>query len=733
MKIPKAQTRSESQAALRGTLQEFLAHEAGRLEFPRHEAPLVSLVIVTYEKAEYTFQCLTSVLQHSNVPYEVILVDNASKDRTADLLERVRNATVIRNRQNLHFVHGCNQAAERAKGRELLFLNNDACLTSGALAALVATLESVPRAGAVGAKLVWSDGWLQEAGSIIWSDGSTLGYGRGDDPAKGEYGYLRDVDYCSGACLLVRKSLFDSLGGFDQRYAPAYYEDSDLCMGIRALGYRVLYQPRAVVVHHEFTSSSRVGAESLCEQNRPKFVEKWSRALALHLSPAPEHVLEARDTRTGRHVLVLDDRIPMPDRGSGFPRMFAMLKCLSELGYKVTFIPVQDMAKVEPDTERLQQLGIEVLYGLVPLREALAARKAIAEAVIVSRPHNAAVVLPLARDLLPAAVLIYDAEALWYQREERRARLEDRKADSKAIMRLKEMELGLIGLADRVITVSEKEREMIGRETGCSRNLFVWGHAHETYRHTTSFSDRKDILFVGGFLNSPSPNEDAITHFVSNIFPGIREQLPGVRLLVVGAEPPKAVRRLASPSVVIMEYVADLRALYGRCRLFINPVRYAAGIPIKLIEAMSAGLPAVVNEAAASGLGLQDGEQALIAHDDREFAEKTVELYHKEELWLRVREKALQFVEDHYHPDKMRAPLARILECPGEEARLRRPDESGSDVQAGMSHIRKLSLRLFRTPWSRLPGRAWLYYREHGPRFVLSKTGTYLLARLLGR
>jgi len=105
--------------------------------------------------------------------------------------------------------------------------------------------------------LIWPNGQLQEAGSIIWNDGSALGYGRGDDPLKPEYSYLREVDYCSGACLLVRTDLFKKIDGFDERYIPAYYEDSDLCLGIQNLGYKIVYQPDVTIYHHEFTSSSK--------------------------------------------------------------------------------------------------------------------------------------------------------------------------------------------------------------------------------------------------------------------------------------------------------------------------------------------------------------------------------------------------------------------------------------------------------------------------------------------
>src|SRR5205085_6064186 len=115
--------------------------------------------------------------------------------------------------------------------------------------------------GAVGGKLVFPDGRLQEAGSIIWSDGSGDAYGRGGDPASPEFNFARPVDFCSGALLLTPRSLFERLGGFDERYRPAYYEDADYCARLWARGYTVRYEPAAVAIHHEFGSvASRADA-----------------------------------------------------------------------------------------------------------------------------------------------------------------------------------------------------------------------------------------------------------------------------------------------------------------------------------------------------------------------------------------------------------------------------------------------------------------------------------------
>ena len=272
------------------SLREFLSSAHGALEFPYYRDPIVSVVIVTYNKAHYTLRCLRDLHSNTSTPYEVIIVDNASSDETSVLLPRLRNITTLLNTENLFFSRACNQGARTARGKYLLFLNNDVFVHEDCVSWLTKTLESASDVGGAGAKLVWRDGRIQEAGSIIWPDGSAHGYGRGDDPSKRQYCYARDVDFCSAACLTVRRDAFEKLGGFDEAFTPAYYEDADLCMRLWNTGYRVVYQPLAIATHIEFGSSSSETARNLMEKHRAVFLEKHSSILKGR--PIPPHYLE---------------------------------------------------------------------------------------------------------------------------------------------------------------------------------------------------------------------------------------------------------------------------------------------------------------------------------------------------------------------------------------------------------------------------------------------------------
>jgi O-antigen biosynthesis protein len=640
-------------------LELFLSQVSARLIFPQFREPLVSIMIPTFNKVAYLYQCLESILAYTDIPFELIIVDDCSHDATSQVLGKLVNVHIVKNAENMEFIRSCNKGASLAKGQYILFLNNDVMVTPKWLSVMVETMGRYPKCGAVGAKLVRPDGTLQEAGCVTWQDGSALAYGRGDDPWKPEYCYPREVDYCSAACLLVRAELFHKLGGFDERYLPAYYDDSDLCFGIRQLGYQVVFQPQATVFHYEYGSRSFERAKALMEANQPKFAKKWAEALIQQYPYG--HVLRARDRRQGKRVLVMDDQIPAPYLGSGFPRACKMLEFLAELGFIVTFVPVNERTPHQPTTHRLQQLGIEVFYGNGFSPEAVfRSRSGFYDVVLISRPHNGARFLGHARQWFPNALLVYDAEAMFCLREIRKAQvwgygLSD--TEKKAML---QEELKVMMAADVVITVSEAEREIITQE-GAHNNVIVWGATHEVSMPSRSFSERRDLLFIGGFIDGHPPNTDAVLHFAKKLFPKIHKRLPDCRFIVVGSHPPASIQGLASECIIVTGFVEDVKDYYEKCRLFVVPLRFGAGISLKLTEAMGYGIPAVVLPFPAAGLGLQDGREVLIAKDDDEFVAKVVQLYEDERLWFTVQQSAQDYIRQHCSPEAMKQELSDII------------------------------------------------------------------------
>ena len=274
------------------------------LTFSHAEQPMVSIVIPVYNHLEYTVCCLASLLKYlPQCSFEVIVIDDGSHDETSKILPTIENIRYYRNEENVGFLLSCNKGATLARGRYLVFLNNDTQVLEGWLDELVKTVQENSDVGLVGSKLLYPNGVLQEAGAILKPDGSAELVGLNNDPDRPEFNVVREVDYCSGACLFIEAELFKTLGGFDEIYAPCYCEDSDLAFRIRKMGKRVLYQPRSVVVHHlsVSTNESKQPKMPLVTRNVDTLVQRWSgelkklnevRAIAFFLPqyhPIPEN------------------------------------------------------------------------------------------------------------------------------------------------------------------------------------------------------------------------------------------------------------------------------------------------------------------------------------------------------------------------------------------------------------------------------------------------------------
>lgn len=238
---------------------------------------------------------------------EVIVVDDASPEAAPDGLP----GAIIRNEENLGFGPSCNRGAAQARGTHLLFLNSDAIVEPGALDALESASECAD-VGAVAPFLLDEDGTIQEAGSALGRDGLPYPLGAGAPAGDAEWSFRREVDYGFAACLLVRRDTFDELGGFDDAYAPGYYEDADLCLRLAERGLATVFEPRARVVHLQWSSGGRDRARALARRNQGQFLKRWGRRLAhrpvvVASEPWPHRRLALRDALTLLRFLVVED------------------------------------------------------------------------------------------------------------------------------------------------------------------------------------------------------------------------------------------------------------------------------------------------------------------------------------------------------------------------------------------------------------------------------------------
>ena len=632
---------------------------------PTSDAPRVSIVIPVYNKIAYTVACLRSLAQHADAtPFEVIVVDDGSSDATQEQLAQIDGVRAIRNAQNLGFVGSCNAGAAQARGEFVFFLNNDTVVTHDWLGALMRCFAQEPEAGLVGSKLVYPDGRLQEAGGIVFRDASGWNYGRFGDPADPSYNFRREADYCSGAAILIRRELFERLGGFDSRYAPAYYEDTDLAFGVRAAGLKVFYEPRSTVIHFEgITAGTDTGSGMKRYQviNREKFQAKWQDALSRQPAPIDnaKYAPLAATFRAAKRILIVDACTPTPDQDSGSLRMVNTMRLLRSLGWQVSFF-ADNRAYVENYTTAVQELGVEVLYHpwlsdpVAFFRE----RGAEFDAILLSRHYIAINYLGLARLYAPRARLIFDTVDLHYLREQRAAELANSAELRKRAEVTRAQEHKLMRECDVTLVVSPVEQELLARELPQTR-VEILSNVHEVYGCRRAFGERRDLVFVGSFQHPP--NTDAVLWFAREVLPSVRARLPDVQLHVIGKPVPQEIQALAGDGLVVHGFVADLEPYMDGCRISVAPLRYGAGVKGKVNMAMSYGLPVVATPMAVEGMHLVPGEEAWVAATAAEYAAAVVELYGDEAAWNRLSRGGLANVEKHFSFASAQMALEKIL------------------------------------------------------------------------
>ncbi len=595
--------------------------DARALQFKLVDRPRVSIIVPVYNQLDYTLACLASIQRHPpETACEIIVVDDCSDDDTQAVVSKIPGVSYRRNAENLRFLRSVNAAAHSARGEFIFLLNNDTQIMPGAVDSLVHTFDEHADAGIVGSRLLFPDGRLQEAGGIVWKDASAWNFGRLDDPEKPDYSYLKPADYVSGAALMVRRELWQTLGGFDDRYAPAYYEDTDLCFSARRAGYQVLLQPRSNVVHFEGVSHGTDTSAGLKQHqvvNQQKFLQKWQAVLDAEHFPNGQHVFQARDRgQVRRTVLVVDHYVPHFDRDAGSRSTYQYLKLLVNEGFNVKFLG-DNFFKHEPYTSRLEELGIEVLYGndyAQNWRHWLEQHAAMIDVIYFHRPHITEKYLDTLAKMEPRPRSIYFGHDLHYLRLERQAAIEDSKALLEEADAWRARELKIFEAVDLVYYPSQVEVDEVKKlkpECPCRAiPLYIFEKPWElAYRA----SERQDLLFIGGF-NHP-PNVDAILWF-SGLFSGTA--LDGAKLHVVGSNMPDTVAALASERVIVHGFLEDeqVDALYRRIRLSVVPLRFGAGIKGKVLESMEKGVPVLTTEIGAEGIAEADTSLCVAANDN---------------------------------------------------------------------------------------------------------------------
>ncbi len=623
------------------------------LSFPIVEKPIVSIIIPVYNNFGFTYNCLKSIFYHTcDIDYEVIVADDASTDHTICLGSVVKGIRIIRNQSNMLFLQNCNQAAGHAKGKYLLFLNNDTQVQYNWLKPLVYLLEKRQDIGMAGSKLLYPDGRIQEAGGIIWRDGTAANYGRGNAPDMPEYNYVREVDYITGASIIIRKRLWDEIGGFDRRYMPAYCEDSDFAMEVRKHGKKVMYQPASVVVHFEGVSNGKNPEEGIrrCQsKNIEKLREKWAAVLNREHYLKDQDIFSARERKQKKKtILVFSQGMPRYDYDAGSKTIFNYIQLFLKKGYLVKFVP-SNFFYVAPYAYEMQQMGVEIFYGDYYKENFsgwILQNQNDIEYALVNYPGCGWRFIDILK--CTSIKIRYYGHDLHYLRKQREYELTGKRKSLEAAEKFYEIEKDIIDKADKVYYPSDVEVQIVKEKFKKTEVKQLQPYIYESAQKEYAYEPekREGMVFVGGY-NHP-PNVDAVLWFAKEIYPQIYKarQIP---FYIVGSNEPIEIQNLKNQGIIHMGYVteSELREIYRKVRLVVVPLRYGAGIKGKVVDAMYQGIPMVSTSIGIEGI--PDVDQYIeVANDADTFAAKILELYEDRDKLINTSVKYRNIIQKYY-------------------------------------------------------------------------------------
>ncbi|PTX57737.1 GT2 family glycosyltransferase [Litoreibacter ponti] len=629
----------------------------------RTATPQVCVVIPVFDQFNYTLRCVWSILKaKEQTPIEIIIADDGSTDETEQFFGSLPGLTYFRNPENLGFLRNCNAAAAQSKAPFVYFLNNDTAVLPGWIDRLMDTMDRIPEAGLVGSKLVYPNGLLQESGGMIWRDGGGANIGRYSDASEPGYNTLRDVDYVSGAGIMVRRTAWDRLGGFDERYVPAYCEDSDLAMALRQHGYRVLVNPSSAIVHFEGISLGRSvqsGIKSYQVVNQQKLREKWEFALERHLPAQQEDPRELGENLRPR-ILIIDAVTPRPDHDAGSVTSVWFMKLLVQLGYDVTFV-AQNLLRDGHYSQALQDEGIELLYMpyVTNLETYIRNYGHRFDLFFLYRVSAGGHFARSIQRLYPKTPIIFDTVDLHFLRMEREAKLGGSRPEELAhANEVRRMELGLIETTNATIILSQAEREVL-QKLGHTASLSVIPLVLESQRDVAPRKGRTGIAFVGGYQHTP--NVDAVVSFIEEIWPDLHEACPDLIFHIVGSHPPAEILELEGANVIVEGFVEDLDGFLAQRIATIAPLKYGAGIKGKIGSSLAAGVPCIATTIAAEGMGLEDGKEILIADGASATIDAVKNLIKDDKAWKALSQAGLKFVDRNFAPRAIRRQLFELF------------------------------------------------------------------------
>lgn len=607
----------------------------------------VTIYIPVHGQWLWTERCIQSLMRTEAVNIaNIVVIDDKSPDNTVTNLRRYPFVRVLAAPTNMGFTRICNFGAFDCDTEFLLLLNNDTEPLEGFLTSLIESLDSDSHRAIVGSRLVFPDGSLQEAGGIIWSDGSGHNFGRGEYPDQPEFLIPREVDFCSGASILIRTDFFKDVGGFDEIYAPAYYEDVDLAFNARNKGLSVCYEPNSVVVHHEGGSHGtdvNTGIKKHQVINQDKFVRKWHSQLTLKSDPSQTSpwIASTSRYRNGQIILFLDHDFITPKQDAGSLRAAKILEMCQSLGFDVAFGVEHNRSNTE-SAHDLRRLGIMTLNGKSAIEHFIGKCPGVISCVISPRAEVARRWLLWIQSVLPDVPFVFDTVDMNHVREELQADILQSPSLKVKSRDTKRRELFTVLESDITVVVSDDERQYL-LSLIPSSDIQVIPTIHDIRNSPYELLNRKGLLFVGSFKHPP--NEDGLLWFFNEVWPLIDTNIKSDGITIIGADPPSSLTCYASEDVVFTGWVDKVEPFLDRARLSIAPLRFGAGVKGKIGDSWASGVPVVGTSLAFNGMAPSSSGALLAASTASDFANLINQIYFDEQKINETRHAAFEIIE----------------------------------------------------------------------------------------
>lgn len=628
--------------------------------------PDISIIIPTYGKIDLLQKCLHSIeLSENSSKYEIIIVDDCGPEKVN--FESFKGFSVHKNKKNLGFTGSCNVGAELSKGKFLCFLNTDIIVSNKWLDKILNTFVLAGDVGIAGPRLLYPDGILQESGGTCFNDGDAINLGKNQSIHNSWFRYLKDVDYVSGACLVILKDDFKKIDGFDPIFTPAYYEDTSLCIDLRKkLNKRVIVNPDCEVIHFEGATngtSTSSGIKKYQEINKSKFLEKHSEDLK-SFGDAHENIWWQRDKYIQGNILIVDQCIPTPNKDSGSKDMDVILKSLLKLNYRPHIFALSNRSETPEVAQYLEQ-GVHCIYDSGKnFNEFYEEFHNLFEVVLISRVTSSKEVIDFIKSINPNAKIIFYTVDLHHVRMMEEYKLKNDEALLNDALNIKNYEIDAIRKSQRTIVLSDNEKNYLVNDCNInSSNIFVWNLIREINHDFKKDEESKEIIFIGGFQHTP--NLDAVKWLEKKIVPELKETFeknnvtfPGIS--VYGSNPNTYIKSLKKDEIKYMGFVEEESDIFKNAKLSLAPLRYGSGQKGKVLSSLIFKTPVVGTKFAFEGFSKGLDHIHLSSLDTTEFARKIFKVYmaNEKQDWSNIEE----HLEKTYSSNAFREKLKLSLE-----------------------------------------------------------------------